>query len=203
VCFGGISLVTCQIEGCARQLHHMSQTMWESGDKRREAHGSKQLCGFHHPVLNHFYPPHAAQICQPAVPPIGQEPSINEFDSNSANLHGQGEPLVDDPDSNDGNVEWLLDTNRSVWQVYQQAITPNADGTYSLPSTTLIGDLVFDLAFLTTMGMGALTDAQLQKQRIDKFVRKGWLKKRSVNVTRAMFQKEILRCWDVWSMDDS
>jgi hypothetical protein len=134
--------------------------------------------------MNHFSPPHAAQICQPAVPPIGQEPSIDESDSNSAKLHGQEEPLVDDSDSNDGKVEWLLDTKQSVRQVYQQAITPNADGTYLLLSTTLIDDCVFDLAILTTMGTGALTDAQLQKQHIDEFVRTGCLKKRSINPTK-------------------
>ncbi len=57
VCFGGISLITCQIEGCARQLHHMCQKMWESVDEAvHKAHGSKKLCAFHHPAMNHFSP---------------------------------------------------------------------------------------------------------------------------------------------------
>jgi hypothetical protein len=50
-CGVGPSLVKCQMEGCARTLHHMCQTEWESAKEGREAHGSKKLCAYHHPSL--------------------------------------------------------------------------------------------------------------------------------------------------------
>ncbi len=87
--------------------------------------------------------------------------------------------------------------------MYQQSITPMADGSFSLPSTTLHKDFVFKLALLLSMATGALTDDQLQTKRIDEFSRKGWLKKTSINVSKVVYQKEILRCWEIWSMDDS
>jgi len=50
-CGVGPSLVKCQMEGCARTLHHMCQTEWESAEEGLEAHGSKKLCAYHHPSL--------------------------------------------------------------------------------------------------------------------------------------------------------
>ena len=50
-CGEGPSLVKFQMEGCARTLHHMCQTEWESAEGGREAHGSKKLCAYHHPSL--------------------------------------------------------------------------------------------------------------------------------------------------------
>ncbi len=41
----------CQMEGCACSLHHMCQTEWESTEEGREAHGSKNLCAYHHSSL--------------------------------------------------------------------------------------------------------------------------------------------------------
>jgi hypothetical protein len=55
---------------------------------------------------------------------------------------------------NDCQTEWLLETNKSVRQVYRQTTTPTPDGNYVLPSTTVCGDLVFDLALLMTMATG-------------------------------------------------
>ena len=47
----GPSLIQCKMVGCVRLLHHMCQTEWESEDPRREAHGSRSLCAYHHPAL--------------------------------------------------------------------------------------------------------------------------------------------------------
>ena len=55
-CGEGPSLVKCQMEGCARTLHHMCQTEWESAEEGREAHGSKKLCAYHHPSLTNRHP---------------------------------------------------------------------------------------------------------------------------------------------------
>jgi hypothetical protein len=93
--------------------------------------------------------------------------------------------------------------NKSVRQVYQQTITPMADGSFLLPSTTVHGNFVFDLALLLSMANGALMDDQLQTQRIDEFSRKGWLKKTSINESKVIYQKEILHCWEIWSMGNS
>jgi hypothetical protein len=54
----------------------------------------------------------------------------------------------------EAEIEWLLDTNKSVWQVYQQKNTPMADGSFLLPSTTVHGNFVFDLALLLSMATG-------------------------------------------------
>jgi hypothetical protein len=103
-------------------------------------------------------------------------------------------PPLGRDDVNDCETEWLLDTNKSVQQVYQQAITPTPDGNYALPSTTVCGDFLFDLAILITMATGALADNQIQLERINQFCKKGWLKKRSLNAMKEMFKKEILHC---------
>ena len=87
--------------------------------------------------------------------------------------------------------------------MYQQSITPMADGSFLLPSTTVHGNFVFDLALLLSMATGTLTDDQLQTQRIDEFSQKGWLKKTSINESKVIYQKEILHCWEIWSMGNS
>jgi hypothetical protein len=46
-------------------------------------------------------------------------------------------------------------------------------------------------------------DDQLQMKRMDEFSQKGWLKKTSINLLKVMYQKEILHCWEIWSMDNS
>jgi hypothetical protein len=54
------------------------------------------------------------------------------------------------------------------------------------------------------MGTGALDDNQMQTERINEFIEKGWLKKRSVNATKEMFKMEILRRHDIsckWNAD--
>ncbi len=48
---GGPLLIQCALEGCVRCLHHMCQAEWESKDVRREAHGSRKMCTYHHPAL--------------------------------------------------------------------------------------------------------------------------------------------------------
>jgi hypothetical protein len=78
-----------------------------------------------------------------------------------------------------------------------------ADGSFSLPSTTVHKDFVFHLAPLLSMATGTLMDDQLQMKRMDEFSQKEWLKKTSINVSKVMYQKEILHCWEIRSMDDS
>ena len=169
----GPSLVQCRADGgCCRFLHHMCQTEWESEDSMREAHGNRNLCAFHHPALAGLHTT------------LGVE--VNAAESKE--------------DINDCETEWLCDTNKSVRQVYQQTVTPTTDGNHTLPSTTVVGDLVFDLALLMTMGTGALDDNQMQTERINEFIEKGWLKKRSVNASKEMFKKEILRRHDILCM---
>jgi hypothetical protein len=173
----GPSLVQCRADGgCCRFLHHMCQTEWESEDSMREAHGNRNLCAFHHPALAGLHTT------------LGVEVNAAEPEENV----------------NDCETEWLCDTNKSVRQVYQQTVTPTTDGNHTLPSTTVVGDLVFDLALLMTMGTGALDDNQMQTERINEFIEKGWLKKRSVNATKEMFKMEILRRHDIlckWNAD--
>ncbi len=135
-------LIQCALEGCVRRLHHMCQAEWESKDVRREAHGSRKICANHHPAL----------VDMPVqIPPQDLNPSNQEFNKDEA------------------EIEWLLNTNKSVRQVYQQSITPMADGSFSLPSTIVHKDFVFDLALLLSMATGALTDDQLQMKRMDEF----------------------------------
>ena len=98
---------------------------------------------------------------------------------------------------NDCGTKWLLETNKSVRQVYWQTVTPTPDGNYVLPSTTVCGDLVFDLALLMTMATRALADNKMQTKRINDFIEKVWLKRRSVNSTKEMLKKEIFRRHDV------
>jgi hypothetical protein len=38
---------------------------------------------------------------------------------------------------------------------------------------------------------------------MNEFSQKGWLKKTSINVSKVMYQKEILCCWEIQSMDNS
>jgi hypothetical protein len=111
----------------------MCQAEWESKDVRREAHGSRKLCIYHHPALADM----SVQLS-----PCSLNPSNQEFNEDEA------------------EIKWLLDLNRSVRQVYQQTITPMADGSFSLPSTTVHKDFVFDLALLLSMATGVLTDDQ-------------------------------------------
>jgi hypothetical protein len=92
-------------------------------------------------------------------------------------------PSCQESNKDEAEIEWLLDTNQSVRSVYKQTITPMADGSFSLPSTTVHGNFVFDLALLLSMATGALMDDQLQTQCIDEFSQKRWLKKTSTNVS--------------------
>jgi hypothetical protein len=103
----------------------MCQAEWESANVMREAHGSKKLCAYHHRALPNLPANAMAMVTAKAtasLPPLGRD------------------------NINDCETEWLLDTNKSVRQVYRQAITPTPDGNYALPSTTVCGDFVFDLA---------------------------------------------------------
>jgi len=64
-CGEGPSLVKCQMEGCARTLHHMCQTEWESAEEGREAqrdgrHMAAKRCV---PTIIHLWP----TSCTPAV----------------------------------------------------------------------------------------------------------------------------------------
>jgi hypothetical protein len=154
----------------------MCQAEWESKDVQREAHGNRKLCAYHHPALTDM---------PDQLPPLGQNPSNQEFNKDEA------------------EVKWLLDTNKSVRQVYQQTIMPMTDSSFLLPSTTVHGNFVFDLALLLSMATGTLTNDQLQTQRIDEFSQKGWLKETSINVSKVTYQKEILHCWEIWTMDNS
>ena len=67
-CGEGPSLVKCQMEGCARTLHHMCQTEWESAEEGREAHGSKKLCAYHHPSLTNQSSCSMSASCKAAAP---------------------------------------------------------------------------------------------------------------------------------------
>ena len=78
-----------------------------------------------------------------------------------------------------------------------------ADGSFSLPSTTVHKGFVLDLALRLSMATGALTDDRLQTKRMDEFSQKRWLKKTSINMSKVMYQKEILRHWEIRSMDNS
>jgi hypothetical protein len=173
---GGPILVLCAVEGCVCCLHHMCQAEWDSKDVRREAHGSRKMCVYHHPAL-------ADMPVQ--LPPRALNPSNQEFSKDEA------------------EIKWLLDMNKSIWQVYQQTITPMADGSFSLPLITAHKDFVFDLALLLSMATGALTDDQLQTKHIDELSQKGWLKNTSINVSKIMYQKEIMHLWEIRSMDNS
>jgi hypothetical protein len=170
----GPTLVPCQMSGCVCHLHHMCQTEWESANIMREAHGSKKLCAYHHPALPNLPAKAMAMVTAKATAPLPPLCYINDCET-----------------------EWLLDTNKSVQQVYWQNITPTPDSNYALPSTTVCGDFVFDLAILITMATGTLADIQIQLERINQFCKKGWLKKRSLNLTKEMFKKEILHCHDI------
>jgi hypothetical protein len=130
----------------------------------------EKMCAYHHPALTDM----AVQL-----PPCNLNPPNREFNKDEA------------------KIEWLLNTNKSVRQVYQQWITPMAEGSFSLPSTTVHRDFVFNLSLLLSMATGPLTDDQLQTKRMVEFSQKGWLKKTSINVSKVMYQKEILRCWEI------
>jgi hypothetical protein len=119
------TLIPCQMDGCVCHLHHMSQTEWESVDVMREAHGSKKLCAYHHPALPNLPAMAMAMVTATATALL---------------------PCLGRDDINNCETEWLLDTNKSVRQVYWQTMTPTPDGNYALPSTTVCGDFVFDLA---------------------------------------------------------
>jgi hypothetical protein len=180
----GPNLVPCQMDGCVRHLHHIFQSEWESADVMREAHGSKKLCAYHHPALTYLPAMATAMVTANSTappPPLGRD-NVNDCETKYVN---------------DCEIEWLLDTSKIVRQTYRQAITPTPDGNYALPSTTVCGDFVFDLALLITMATGTLADNEIQMVRIDEFCKKGWLKKRSLNSTKNMFKKEILHCHDV------
>ncbi len=74
-CGEGPYLVKCQMEGCARTLHHMCQTEWESAEEGREAHGSKKMCAYHHPSLaNLLHPSCSMSSSRKAVAPSGAVP---------------------------------------------------------------------------------------------------------------------------------
>jgi hypothetical protein len=75
VCLGGgPSLITCQVKGCDRLLHHMCQAEWESAKEGREMHGSRKLCAHNHPVclVNH---PSCAAISSPPATTLGSSKS--------------------------------------------------------------------------------------------------------------------------------
>ncbi len=180
----GPTLVPCQMDGCVCHLHHMCQSEWESAGIMREAHGSKKLCAYHHPALTNLPAMATAMVTAKAttpLPPLGRD-DINDCKTEYIN---------------DCEIEWLLDTNKSVRQMYPQTITPTPDGNYAPPSTTVCGDFVFDLAILISMATGTLADNEIQLEHIDEFGKKGWLKKRSLNLTKEMFKKEILHRHDV------
>jgi hypothetical protein len=109
---------------------------------RREAHDSRIMCTHHHPAL-------ADVLVQLAL--CNLNPSNQEFNKD------------------DAEIKWLLNTNKSVRQVYQQSIVPMANGSFSLPSTTVYKDFVFDLSLLLSMATGTLTDDQLQTKRMNEF----------------------------------
>ena len=73
-CGEGPSLVKCQMEGCARTLHHMCQTEWESAEEGQEAHGSKKMCAYHHPSLANRHPSCSMSASRKAVAPSGAVP---------------------------------------------------------------------------------------------------------------------------------
>ena len=75
-CGEGPSLVKCQMEGCARTLHHMCQTEWESAEEGREAHGSKKLCAYHHPSLANR-PSCSMSASRKAAAPSGAVPQVD------------------------------------------------------------------------------------------------------------------------------
>jgi hypothetical protein len=139
----GPSLIQCKVVGCVRLLHHMCQMEWESEDPRREAHGSRSLRAYHHPALAGLSP----------APTLPMNVELDNF--------------------NDCDTEWLLETNKSVRQVYRQTVTPTPDGNYVLPLTTVCSDLVFDLALSMTMATGALVNNKMQTERINEFIEKG------------------------------
>ncbi len=76
------ALIQCKMVGCVRLLHHMCQTEWESEDPRREAHGSRSLCTYHHPAL----------AGSPPAPTLPMNVELDNF--------------------NDCETEWLLETNK-------------------------------------------------------------------------------------------
>ncbi len=159
----------------------MCQTEWESANPRREAHGSRSLCAYHHPDLAGIPP-------ATTLPPLGRVKMNAELDQ-----------------FKDCETKWPLETNKSVEQVYWQTLTPTPDGIYVLPLTTVCGDLIFMLAVLMTMATGALVDNKMQTERINAFIEKSWLKRGSVNLTKEMFKKEILRRHDIlclWSVEE-
>jgi hypothetical protein len=68
VCLGGgLSLITCQVEGCDRVPPHMCQAEWESAEEGCEAHGSRKLCAHHHPACLVDRPSDAAFSSPPAA----------------------------------------------------------------------------------------------------------------------------------------
>jgi hypothetical protein len=73
-CGEGPSLVKCQMEGCARILHHMCQTEWDSAEEGLEAHGSKKLCAYHHPSLANRRPSCSTSASQKDAAPSGAVP---------------------------------------------------------------------------------------------------------------------------------
>jgi hypothetical protein len=90
------SLISCKMNGHVRHLHHMCQTEWESASIMREAHGSKKQCAYHHPALPNLPAMAMAMVTAKStpLPPLGRD-GINNCET-----------------------DWLLDTNKSVWQVY-------------------------------------------------------------------------------------